>query len=215
MLLFDLDGTLIDSNGVWKQVDVDFLARRGIPWTEEYNEGVVHVGLAAGAVFTKRFCHLEERPEEIVAEWLGMVQHSYGETIPLKPGVLPFLTRCAGAGRRMAVYTSCDRALCEAALKHHRLEPFFEAVFYANELGVEKRSPEGFRIAAERLGVPPGEITFYDDSPLSCAAAREAGLVTVGVYDPLFAPYEGEMRQHCDRYIRSFQEEVARLEPER
>ena len=54
MYFFDLDGTLIDSNGVWKQVDRDFLAKRGIPYSHAYYEGVAHTALPLAAEFTKR-----------------------------------------------------------------------------------------------------------------------------------------------------------------
>ena len=50
-LLFDLDGTLIDSNHIWQQIDVEFLARRGIPWTETYNQGVIHATFPTAACF--------------------------------------------------------------------------------------------------------------------------------------------------------------------
>ena len=53
MLIFDLDGTLIDSNGVWVEVDKTFLARRGAPYTKEYYEGVAHTILKNCAIFTK------------------------------------------------------------------------------------------------------------------------------------------------------------------
>ncbi|MCD8161273.1 MAG: HAD family phosphatase [Clostridiales bacterium] len=212
MLLFDLDGTLIDSNKVWQEVDVRFLAKRGLPWSQAYHEGVVHASLPAGARFTKKFCHLEDSEEDIVAEWLAMVRQSYGEEIPLKPGVRAFLSRCAHRGERMAVYTSCARPLCEAALAHHSIDRCFEAVLYASELGVEKRAPEGFRMVAARLGVAPADCVFFDDSPMSCAGAREAGMVTVGVYDPMFAASEEEMRRSCHGYLRSFEE--AALTPE-
>ena len=53
MYLFDLDGTLIDSNGIWAEVDRTFLARRGYPYTKEYYEGVAHTIFPLAAVFTK------------------------------------------------------------------------------------------------------------------------------------------------------------------
>ena len=68
MYLFDLDGTLIDSNGIWQNVDRTFLARRGMPYTREYYEGVAHTILPLAAVFTKEYCHLEQSCEEIIAE---------------------------------------------------------------------------------------------------------------------------------------------------
>ena len=60
MFFFDLDGTLVDSNGIWKQVDIDFLAKRGMPYTKEYFNGVAPTALPMAAVFTKEYCRLEE-----------------------------------------------------------------------------------------------------------------------------------------------------------
>lgn len=86
-LLFDLDGTLIDSNHIWQQIDVEFLARRGIPWTETYNQGVIHATFPTAACFTREFCGLPETEDEIMAEWMSMAYRAYSQDIPLKPGV--------------------------------------------------------------------------------------------------------------------------------
>ena len=90
MLLFDLDGTLIDSNGVWLEVDKTFLARRGVPYTQAYYEGVAHSILPNCAVFTKEFLQLSESCEEIIAEWMDLAQGAY-EQVPLKPFVREYL----------------------------------------------------------------------------------------------------------------------------
>ena len=79
MLLFDMDGTLIDSNGVWKNVDREFLARRGIAYTHAYYEGVAHTILPLAAKFTKEYCRLTESCEEIIAEWMEItLAHDLG-----------------------------------------------------------------------------------------------------------------------------------------
>lgn len=72
MLLFDMDGTLIDSNGIWKDVDTRFLEKRGLPYTQEYYEGVAHTIFPLAAKFTKEFCHLPESEAAIMAEWMEM-----------------------------------------------------------------------------------------------------------------------------------------------
>ena len=74
MYLFDLDGTLIDSNGIWAEVDRTFLARRGYPYTKEYYEGVAHTIFPLAAVFTKEYCHLSESTDEIMAEWMELAK---------------------------------------------------------------------------------------------------------------------------------------------
>ena len=102
MLLFDLDGTLIDSNGVWREVDEVFLARHGYSYSEAYWEGVAHSILPNCAVFTKNFFQMEESCEEIIAEWMELAKDAYNH-VPLKPFVREYLEKCRAAGRRMAV----------------------------------------------------------------------------------------------------------------
>ena len=58
MLIFDMDGTLIDSNGVWREVDIAFLKKRGFPYTKEYYRGVAHTIFPKAAVFTKAYCNM-------------------------------------------------------------------------------------------------------------------------------------------------------------
>lgn len=206
MYLFDLDGTLLDSVGVWHQIDLDFLSRRGIPWTPEYDEGVVYTIFPLAAQFTKEYGNLPESPEEIMAEWLNMALEAYAHRIPLKPYVRSFLEQCARKEIPMAIYTSCEPELCQAALDHHNIRSYFSQVIYASQLGMEKRSPAAFSAALERLGVSAAECRFFDDSPVSCAGAKGAGLSVTGVYERIFAEREAEMRALCDHYIYDFSE---------
>lgn len=204
-LLFDLDGTLLDSNDIWRQIDVEFLARRGIPWTEAYNQGVIHATFPTAARFTREFCQLAESEDEIMAEWMDMAYQAYSREIPLKPGIAAFLNCCAARGHTMAIYTSCEQKLCYAALEHHNLRGLFQSVFFARELGVEKRAPEGFRTVARLLGIEPEQCIFFDDSPVACKGAKIAGMQVVACKDPLFASCREEMAQFCDYYLDSFE----------
>ena len=206
MDLFDFDGTLVDSNGVWVDVDNGFLARRGLTPTREYSDAVGHSIFPIAAQYTKDYYHLDMSPEEIMAEWLDMARDAYAHQVPLKPGAGEFLARRAGQGADMALVTACVPELCRAALARHGLERYFSAVVYVQELGVEKRDPRAFALTLERLGVRAADCTLYEDSPGACKAARDTGIAVVGVYDSFYAIYEAEMRQLCRRYIRSFTE---------
>ena len=105
-----------------------------------------------------------------------------------------------------AIVTACVPALCRTALERHGLTDCFEEIVFAQELGLEKRDPQVYRIATERLRVSPGDCTLYEDAPSNCAAARLAGMTVVGVYDAFYDSYQEEMRKNSDRYIRSFTE---------
>lgn len=204
MLIFDLDGTLIDSNGVWVEVDKTFLARRGAPYTREYYEGVAHTILTNCAAFTKEYLCLEESCEEIIAEWMELAADKYGAEVPLKPHVKEYLDKCRSAGHRMAVFTACVPEHCQAAMARHGLAPYFEQVIYAQELRRDKKSPGIFRTVAERLGVRPRECVLFDDSLSACKAAKAAGMTVVGVHDGYFSDTAVDMREVCDQYIQGF-----------
>lgn len=205
MFLFDMDGTLINSNGVWKEVDREFLRRRGLEYTRAYYEGVAHTIFPLAAKFTKEFCGLSESCEEIMAEWMDLAKDAYAH-VTVKAGVRAYLKQCKAEGRKMAVVTSSVPEHCYTALENLDLLKYFEGITFAQELGLEKKNPEVWLEAAKRSGQRPEDCTIFDDSLAACQGARRAKMRVVGVYDGFFASDEREMRQFCDVYIKSFEE---------
>ena len=205
MFLFDMDGTLINSNGVWKDVDREFLARRGMEYSRAYYEGVAHTIFPLAAKFTKEFCNLEESCEEIMAEWMELAKDAYAN-VTVKPGVRAYLKQCKAEGRRIALVTSSVPEHCHTAMEKLGLIKYFDHITFAQELGLEKKEPELWREAARINGVRPEDCTIFDDSLAACQGARRAKMRVVGVYDSFFASDEREMRHFCDVYIKSFEE---------
>ena len=206
MYIFDLDGTITDTNGIWLEVDREFLARRSLPHTMEYQRVVERSIYPIAAQFTRDYYHLTESPEAIMAEWDSLAQRHYRELAPLKPGAEAFLRQCREEGRPMALFTACRPALCEAALRRFGLWDLFGHIVYAEEIGLEKRDPRCFVRLSQMLGAPPEECTLFDDSPDNCATARSAGMTAMGVYDAYYGNRQEELKGVCSRYIRSFEE---------
>lgn len=206
MLIFDMDGVITDSNGIWKEVDVAFLAKRGMEYTHAYYEGVAHTVFPLAAVFTKEYCHLEESTDEIMAEWMAMAGDVYATKVNLKPHVVEYLEQCRNRGEKMIVLTSAVPDHCRSALGRWNLFPYFEQVFFAQEIGIDKRDPALYWEVARRMGEKPENCTVYDDSLAACTSAKSAGMTVVGVYDSYFHSTESEMRKICDRFITDFSE---------
>ena len=206
LYIFDLDGTITDTNGTWQAVDVEFLARRGLEPTPEYAETVTRSIFPIAARFTKDYYHLPDIPEEIMAEWDALAEHHYRELASLKPGAAAFLRQCREEGRPMALFTACRPALCRAALERFGLLSLFDHIVYAEEIGLEKRDPRCFLRLSELVGASPAECVLFDDSPDNCATAAKAGMDTVGVYDPLYESRQEELRRVSARYVRSLEE---------
>lgn len=213
MLFFDLDGTLLDSNGVWLDIDVEFLGRQGIsPVPADYTDYVAHHSAPDAARYTKERFGLPHSPQDILNAWLELAREAYAHTLPLKPGAKEFLLRCHRAGERMAVLTSCMPPLCQAALERHGLLPLLEGVLTTKELGLEKRDPALYRKAAEHFGVDGADCLLFEDAPDYCAAAYQAGWTVAGVRDPLFQEREEELKTACHYWVDTFQHLPPELE---
>ena len=208
MYIFDLDGTITDTNGIWLEVDREFLTRRGLTHTDEYRRVVERSIFPIAAQFTRDYYHLPDTPEDIMAEWDSLAERHYRELAPLKPGAEEFLRQCRAEGRPMAIFTACRPALCEAILERYGLRGLFGHVIFAEEIGLEKRDPRCFVRLSELLGAPPEDCTLFDDSPDNCATAMKAGMTAVGVYDDYYASRQDELKSVCRRYVRSLEELV-------
>ena len=182
-----------------------FLARRGLPYTHAYYQGVAHTIFPLAAKFTREFCHLSESCEEIMAEWMDLARDLYAH-VACKPGVRAYLDQCAAQGLRMAVVTSSVPEHCRTALERLDLMKYFDHITYAYELGLEKKEPAIWIAAAEAAGVAPESCTAFDDSLSACRGARAARMRVVGVHDDFFHQDEAAMEDFCDVYIHSFQE---------
>ena len=204
MKLFDLDGTLIDSNGVWRVVDYKFLSKRNLNATDEYLDAVGHAIFPTAARFTIDYYHLNESPEAIMDEWMSLARDAYENHIPLKPGALDYLRQQAAAGETLALVTACVPELGYAVLKRHGLTALFQHLVFAQELGLEKRDPRFFQHVLHLLNTSPADCTFYEDSPKNCAIAKEMGMTVIGILDPLYQNEEAQMHRICDRCIHDF-----------
>lgn len=208
MYIFDLDGTITDTNGLWVEVDREFLARRNLVNTPEYEQVVSRSIYPIAAQFTRDYYQLSESPEAIMAEWDTLAQHHYQELAPLKPGAEAFLRQCQAQGLPIAMFTACRPALCRIVLERFQLTELFGHVVYAEEIGLEKRDPQCFVRLSELLDTPLSDCTLFDDSPDNCATAAKAGMDTVGVYDAYYAHRQDELKAVCRRYVRSLEELV-------
>lgn len=204
MKLFDLDGTLIDSNGLWQEVDRIFLTSHGLKSTPEYLDTVSHSIFPIAAQYTKDYYSLDISPEQIMDEWMALAHEAYEHHIPLKGGVYDFLVQETQKGEQLALVSACVPELGYAALNRHGLTPLFDHLIFAQEHGLEKRDPRFFQKVLDYLRVSPAECTLYEDAPDNCFAAKNLGMTVVGVLDPLFASEADRMKKICDQCITDF-----------
>ena len=91
--LFDMDGTLIDSMGVWAHVDEVFFMRRGIPLPEDYARSIAGLSFRQTGEYTKARFQLPESVDDILREWHELCESAYVNDVPLKPHAAEYLKK--------------------------------------------------------------------------------------------------------------------------
>ncbi|HAK72313.1 HAD family phosphatase [Bifidobacterium sp. UBA6881] len=182
--IFDLDGTLLDSMGVWDQVDVDFLARRGIEAPDDYMTKVAAMQFRQIAEYTIQRFGLSETPEALMEEWDRMARVMYATVVEAKPHAREYLAALKESGAKLAVATSLPPALREPAMRHVGILDYFDAIVSVDDAGdVGKDRPDVYLLAASRLGIEPGECTVFEDLLVGMRSAKSVGMTVWAMHD--------------------------------
>lgn len=204
--IFDLDGTLIDSMGVWGKVDELFLAKRGVALTPDYSAAVGAMSFQEAAEYTIRRFGFSDTTEELIREWTEMVEQEYAHNIPLKPHAREYLDSLRAEGIKLGVATALAEELYVPVLKNNGVLDYFEGFASVCEAARGKGFPDVYLLAAERLGTPPQECVVFEDVLPGIRGGKAAGMQAVGVYDAHSVPDEEKIRSLADHYITDFSE---------
>lgn len=205
-IIFDLDGTLIDSMGVWERIDVDFLGKRGYEVPNDYLDKITPMGFEACAVYTKERFNLKETPKEIIEEWYSMAIDAYTNVVKTKPGVKKFLDYLRLHNVKMAIATASDNALVIPALKNNGISEYFENITTVKEVKKGKGFPDVYDLAANKMGLNNTECAVFEDIYEGMKGAKMGGYLTVGVYEKSCITCEEKLREMCDIFIHDFSE---------
>lgn len=203
-VIFDLDGTLLDSLSAWEHSGTNFLRTQGITPPEGLDEELVQLSLLDGARLLKERFNLPQSPEEILRLTLQPVRERYYRDIAPKSGVPELLRFLKAQGVKLCVATASDRELAQAALKRTGLLDLFDFIITCDEAGAGKRSPAVYEAALKRLGTAKSRTLVAEDALYALQTAKKAGFLTAGVADPHAAADQPSLRLAADYYIPSF-----------
>ncbi len=203
-VLFDLDGTLVDSMWVWSQIDIDYLGRHGLTVPEGLQQDVEGMGFTEVAVYFKERFHLGDSVETIKKSWQDMAMEQYSSQVLLKPGAESFLRYLKKQGIKTAVASSNSLPLIEAALTGRGVRDCFDVIITACDVKKGKPAPDVYLEAARQLCTEPSACLVFEDIVPGILAGKAAGMEVCAVHDKYSEFQEKEKRACADYYIESY-----------
>jgi HAD superfamily hydrolase (TIGR01509 family) len=179
-VLWDLDGTLVDTEPYWLRAETELVAAHGGTWTQADAHALVGSDLLDAAAYIRRVGGVDLDPVDIVTMMMGRVIEQMADDPPWQPGALDLLSALGADGVPCALVTMSWRRLAGAIVE---LLPTgtFAAVIAGDEVERGKPHPDPYLAAADRLDVDPGSCIAIEDSPTGARSAQAAGCFVVGV----------------------------------
>jgi len=203
--IFDLDGTLLDSMGVWANFGSEYLRSKGIEQIpEQLRETLTPLSLLEAAEYFKVQFGFTEPAQQICEEINAMLVHQYEHELTLKEDALEFLQD--HADHAMCIATATDRYLVEKALNRLGIARYFSFIITSSDVGNSKQNPDIFLEAAKRLGVDREDCIVFEDAPHAIRSASQAGFYVVGVFEKSFESELADIQSSAACFIQSLKE---------
>lgn len=205
-VIFDLDGSLVDSMWIWKTIDIEYLGKFGIELPPDLQDSIGGKSFTETAIYFKERFQISDSLEQIKEDWNRMAYDKYANEVPLKPGVREFLNYCREHQIRLGIATSNSRELVDNIVRTHDLADYFDCVMTGCEVAKGKPAPDIYLAVAKQLEVAPADCLVFEDIVQGIQSGKAAGMQVCAVDDAFSRAQEKEKRNLADYYIHHYNE---------
>ena len=206
-VIFDIDGTLVDSMWVWHKIDDIFLEKYHLIAPETFHKGMEGKSYSETAqYFLDIFPTLTHTIYDLMDEWDEMAHDLYMTEVRMKRGAFEFIESLCKSGIKLGVATSNCRKLAEDSLACHDVLKYIDSFWTADEVKAGKPSPDVYLKVAESLGVSPERCLVFEDVPNGILAGKNAGMKVCAIYDKASENQDDLKRELADYYIQDFED---------
>lgn len=186
-VVFDLDGVLVDSEGLWDVVRRGVAAEAGRPWPAQATRAMQGMSTAEWSTYLREVVGVPGAPQQVAATVVERMAAQYHARLPLYPGALEVVQRL---GRRwpLGLASSSPRRLIDTVLQAAGLVQWFPVSVSTEEVEAGKPSPMVYQTVVQRLGVDPSQAIAIEDSSNGLRSAAAAGLGVLAVPNTAFPP---------------------------
>ena len=205
-VIFDLDGSMVDSMWIWRSIDIEYLGKFGITLPDNLQACIEGMSFSETAAYFKERFDLPDDLETIKADWNRMARDKYAHEVPVKEGVKELLSYCKEHGIKAGIATSNSRELVESVVRAHQMESCFGCIMTACEVEKGKPAPDIYLAVAEKLAVKPENCLVFEDIIPGIQAGKAAGMQVCAVYDKYSEYQDMEKHMLADYYTYRFRE---------
>lgn len=206
--LFDLDGTLLDSNRMWRSLTTNFLNRHKIKFTEEIAQELTTMSIYKSAGYLRHTLKVNLTEEEIISELEKEIVKGYTNEVELKDGALEYLSYLKEKNIPMGLATATNDRFVDLIMERFDIEKYFDFIATVDNIGILKNNPEFYLEAAKKFPLQPSEVAIFDDAPYAIEAAVKAGLRVYAVYDRVNGSFYEANKKIAYKGIESFREMI-------
>lgn len=203
-VIFDLDGSLVDSMWIWREIDVEYLGRYGLPVPDDLQHVIEGFSFSETAQYFKNRFQLPDSVETIKRTWNEMAGDKYRNEVPLKPGADGFLKCCKNRGIKLGIATSNSRQLVTDVADSHGLHDYFSCIMTGCDVGKGKPAPDIYLAVAGQLMTDPAKCLVFEDIVPGIMAGKAAGMKVCAVEDAYSLFQTKEKKQLADYYIQDY-----------
>lgn len=180
--IFDMDGTLLDSMGMWRGAAAELVRRHGKTPEPDLIQQIVAMALDESAAYLTGHYQLGVSPKALQKEFEDYLAVQYGERLQLKPGAKELVEQLCAHGVPVALASATEAPLIEAAMRRLGLWNRFCVAASCQQYGSKER-PDIYLAVSKSMGLAPGETAVFEDSLVPLRTAQRAGYFAVMVED--------------------------------
>lgn len=205
-VIFDMDGTLVDSMWVWHSIDEECSGKYNLNMSEAFYKEIEGMSFSETARHFIDTFDMKLTQEEVMQEWTDLAYEKYTTKVLLKPGIAFFLEELQRRGIKMGIATSNGRVLVDATLKALHIEDYFQAVVTSCEVKKGKPAPDVYLKVAEKLEVNPEYCLVFEDVPNGILAGKNAGMRVCAVEDAYSEADRPKKKELADYYLTDYRQ---------
>jgi len=205
-MIFDLDGTLVDSMWIWKDIDNEYLNKFELQLPPNFQENIEGLSFTETALYFKEYFKISDSVEKIKEDWNALAMELYCTKVPLKKNALRLLKYGKENKIKMGIASSNSRELVTSVLKALEIDSYFDTVVTSCEAKKGKPAPDVYLLAAKNLNIAREKCLVFEDILAGIKAGKCASMKVCAVSDPYSDHTKHEKIKLADYYISDFSE---------